>query len=268
MKPRNSVLLFLNLFFVCLIYLLTVGSTCVAAPSIKLLSLETAKVNASYLNLRQGPSTDFYITSVLKNGTDVQLCGEIGDWYIVYVPDKQIIGTVFKDFITTSTNSTVKNPLDINANIKPQPTNPPLKTMPPSNSNVSDNVKLTKDEIDLFDLINKERSSNNLQKLSLDPTISKISRLKSKDMLEKGYFSHHSPTYGSPFDMMRQFAITFKSAGENIAGNNSILEALNAWMASEGHRKNILDKDFNFTGIGITASPIYGKIIVQQFISK
>jgi uncharacterized protein YkwD len=67
---------------------------------------------------------------------------------------------------------------------------------------------------------------------------------------------------------MRQFGISFKTAGENIAGNSTEEGATKAWMNSEGHRKNILNGNFNYTGIGIYQSPKYGKILVQMFIGR
>ena len=87
-------------------------------------------------------------------------------------------------------------------------------------------------------------------------------------MVDSNYFSHTSPTYGSPFDMMKNFGIKYKAAGENIAGNSSNSGAVNAWMNSEGHRANILSNNFNYTGIAVVKSPKYGKIFVQMFIGK
>ncbi len=61
---------------------------------------------------------------------------------------------------------------------------------------------------------------------------------KSQDMIDNNYFSHNSPTYGSPFDMLKKFGISYKTAGENIAmGQKTPKEVVNAWMNSEGHRK-------------------------------
>lgn len=87
-------------------------------------------------------------------------------------------------------------------------------------------------------------------------------------MVDNNYFSHTSPIYGSPFDMLKSYGISYKTAGENIAGNSSNSGAVNAWMNSEGHRANILNSSFNYTGIGVVKSPEYGKIYVQMFIGK
>ena len=87
-------------------------------------------------------------------------------------------------------------------------------------------------------------------------------------MVNNNYFSHTSPTYGSPFDMMKSFGIKYNTAGENIAGNSNNSAAVTAWMNSEGHRKNILTNGFNYTGVGVVNGSKYGKIYVQMFIGK
>ena len=95
-------------------------------------------------------------------------------------------------------------------------------------------------ELRVVDLTNEQRRKNGLQNLQPDTALSNVAQEKSNDMQAKNYFSHTSPTYGSPFDMMRDFGVTYRSAGENIAmGQRSAEEVVNAWMNSEGHRKNI-----------------------------
>ena len=68
--------------------------------------------------------------------------------------------------------------------------------------------------------------------------------------------------------MIKNFGISYKTAGENIAGNSTNTGAVNAWMNSSGHKANILNSSFNYTGIGVVSSPKYGKIYVQMFIGK
>ena len=86
--------------------------------------------------------------------------------------------------------------------------------------------------------------------------------------INKNYFDHTSPTYGSPFDMLKSFKISYKTAGENIAANSSNSGAVTSWMNSSGHKANILNNSFNYTGIGVVSSSKYGKIFVQMFIGK
>ena len=87
-------------------------------------------------------------------------------------------------------------------------------------------------------------------------------------MVPNNYFSHNSNTYGSPFDMLKNAGIIYKSAGENIAGNNDFNDAVNSWFESIDHRKNLLSNKFNNIGIGITKSNTYGYIFVILFIEK
>ena len=127
---------------------------------------------------------------------------------------------------------------------------------------------MTADEKEVFNLINKERQNNGLSALKVDSEVQRVARIKAQDMVNNNYFSHQSPTYGSPFDMLKSFKISYKTAGENIAGNSSNSSAVSAWMNSSGHRANILNGNFNYTGIGVVNGSKYGKIYVQMFIGK
>ena len=121
-------------------------------------------------------------------------------------------------------------------------------------------------ESKVVQLTNVERRKNGLPDLQMDTALSKVAHEKANDMQSKHYFSHTSPTYGSPFDMMRDFGITYRSAGENIAqGQTTPEEVVQAWMNSEGHRKNILSADFTHIGVGYTQQGSYWS---QMFIKK
>ena len=88
-------------------------------------------------------------------------------------------------------------------------------------------------------------------------------------MIDKNYFSHTSPTYGSPFDMMKSFGISYTAAGENIAkGQNSPQSVMNAWMNSSGHRANILNKSYNQIGVGVAKDSRGNLYWTQMFIKK
>ena len=107
-------------------------------------------------------------------------------------------------------------------------------------------------------LVNRERAANGLSALRLDDTLSRYAAVKSQDMHDNGYFSHTSPTYGSPFDMMKSFGITYNYAGENIAmGYSSPDAVVTAWMNSAGHRANILSANFTTMGLGYVADGGY-----------
>ena len=100
-------------------------------------------------------------------------------------------------------------------------------------------------------LVNKERASNGLQSLASDSQLAKLAQMKAEDMAKNGYFSHTSPTYGSAFDMMKTYGVSYKTAGENIAkGQKTAQSVMNGWMNSSGHRANILKSDYTKIGVG------------------
>ena len=107
-------------------------------------------------------------------------------------------------------------------------------------------------------LVNEQRAMNGLSPLTENYELSDLARLKCSDMAQLGYFSHTSPTYGSPFDMMNQFGFNYRAAGENIAkGQRTPEEVVEGWMNSPGHRANILNKSFTHIGVGYVASGNY-----------
>ncbi len=100
-------------------------------------------------------------------------------------------------------------------------------------------------------LVNKERASNGLQSLASDSQLAKLAQMKAEDMAKNGYFSHTSPTYGSAFDMMKKYGVSYKTEGENIAkGQKTAQSVMNGWMNSSGHRANILKSDYTKIGVG------------------
>jgi uncharacterized YkwD family protein len=142
---------------------------------------------------------------------------------------------------------------------KPVQTEKPQATTPASSA-------VSAFEQQVVELTNQERAKNGLPALKLDVELSKVARDKSKDMQTKNYFSHTSPTYGSPFDMMKAYGISYKAAGENIAmGQRSPEEVVQAWMNSQGHRENIMNPNFTHIGVGHVAT---GNYWTQMFIGK
>lgn len=127
---------------------------------------------------------------------------------------------------------------------------------------------MSTDEKEVFDLINKQRTDNGIQALKVDDEVQRVARIKAQDMVDNNYFAHESPTYGTPFNMLKSFKVSYKTAGENIAGNSSNKNAVTSWMNSSGHKANILNSAFNYTGIGVVNSSKYGKVFVQMFIGK
>lgn len=121
-------------------------------------------------------------------------------------------------------------------------------------------------EQEVIRLVNEIRVENGLKALSYDWELSRVARYKSQDMKDNNYFSHTSPVYGSPFQMMKNFGISFRSAGENIAkGYRTPQAVVNGWMNSSGHRANILNASYTHIGVGYVSG---GNYWTQMFIAK
>lgn len=119
-------------------------------------------------------------------------------------------------------------------------------------------------EQEVIRLVNVERTKAGLKALTEDWELSRVARYKSQDMHDLRYFSHTSPTYGSPFDMMKAFGIRYRTAGENIAmGYRTPAAVVQGWMNSPGHRANILNASYTKIGVGYVAS---GNYWTQHFI--
>ncbi|MGQ0421773.1 CAP domain-containing protein, partial [Bacillus sp. HC-Mk] len=125
-------------------------------------------------------------------------------------------------------------------------------TQKPAEQKPAEEAKsLSEFEQRVVELTNAERAKQGLPALKIDTELSKVARIKSEDMQKNNYFDHNSPTYGSPFDMMKKFGISYTSAGENIAqGQRTPEEVVQAWMNSAGHRANILNNGFTHIGVG------------------
>ena len=125
---------------------------------------------------------------------------------------------------------------------------------------------VTEYEQEVIRLVNEVRKQNGLSELKYDWELARVARYKSQDMKDNGYFAHNSPVYGSPFDMIKNFGISYRSAGENIARGQRTPEAvMNAWMNSSGHRANILNASYTKIGVGYVAD---GKYWTQMFIKQ
>ena len=193
-----------------------------------------ATANSS-VNIRGGAGTNFQIVGKLKQDEKVEVIGKINNFLLI-ITENNSIGMVRDDLVSKVFNI--------------------------SESEIDDKVN------ELLNLINNEREKNGLIKLQVLPRLQEIAMIKAEDMVKNNYFSHESPNYGNPFDMMKNFGITYKTAGENIAGNSSIEGAFNSWLSSENHKQNILSTAYNYIGIGISPSEKYGYIIVTMFIRK
>ena len=212
----------------------------------------TGLVTATVLNVRSGPGTKYKVVATVKRNEYIRVFAGVGDWYIVQV-EGDYVGAVSKKYVKA---------------IYPGSSGGSSSGSGSGSSGSSNTSTLTSDEKEVFDLINKQRTANGLEALKIDSEVQRVAKIKAQDMVNSGYFSHNSPTYGTPFQMLQSFKVSYRTAGENIAGNSSNSGAVNAWMNSSGHKANILNSSFTHTGIGVVSSPKYGKIYVQMFIGK
>ena len=218
------------------------------------LDFSTGLVTATTLNVRSGPGTGYKVVTTVKKNEYIRVFAGVGDWYIVQV-EGDYVGAVSKQYIKPIYPNTSSSGNNSSSN----------QSSGNQNSNTSG---MNSDEKEVFDLINKQRANNGLSALKVDAEVQRVARIKAQDMVTNNYFAHESPTYGTPFNMLKSFKISYNTAGENIAGNSSNQGAVTAWMNSSGHKANILNKSFNYTGIGVISGSKYGKIYVQMFIGK
>ena len=201
--------------------------------------------------------TNYNVITTVNKNEYIRVFAGVGEWYIIQT-DSDYVGAVSRKYVRAiypsssgSSNSGTGG-----------------SSSSGNTSSSTETSNMNSDEKEVFDLINKQRTNNGLAALKNDSEVQRVARIKAQDMVDNNYFSHTSPTYGSPFDMLKSFKISYKTAGENIAGNSSNSSAVTAWMNSSGHKANILNSNFNYTGIGVVSSPKYGKMYVQLFVGK
>lgn len=144
-------------------------------------------------------------------------------------------------------------------------------------------VRITPYSTDVFNLVNQERASRGIAQVSVLYRVitigtrtvrvnylGRIATIKAADMRNNNYFSHTSPTYGTPGEMLIRFGVDWTAYGENIAaGQRTPQEVMNAWMDSPGHRENILNPDFTYLGVGYVPGNTesdYATYWVQLFV--
>ena len=242
-KHKKALKIILALFLVLNISILVMSKT-FAMQHYYNVDFVTGMVTATMLNVRSGPSIEHEVITTVRKNEYVRIFAGIGNWYIVQI-EGDYVGAVSQKYIKP---------------IYPNTSN--------SNANSSTGTKttLTTDEQEVFKQINQQRINNGLSELKVNAELQRVAKIKAQDMVDNNYFSHNSPIYGSPFDMLKSFKVSYKTAAENIAGNSSNNGAVVAWMNSAGHKANILNSSFHYTGVGVVNSPTYGKIYVQMFI--
>jgi uncharacterized YkwD family protein len=251
--------------------------------------IKRVKVTTDKANIRNGCSADAPVLQSAEKNKTLDVINKVADWYAVKLPNdkigfvkqSQVKPVVVEDNKPAAGGGQAGGTQaggapegggqagGTPAQENPSQQNPAAgneQKIPDNTDN--NNGSLSSEEQEMLRLVNEARKQNNVAPLAADIPLTKVARVKSQDMIDNNYFSHNSPTYGSPFDMMKDFGINYVKAGENIAGNQNVQKAHESLMNSPGHRKNILSPDYTHIGIGIKQGGQYGIMFTQMFISK
>jgi uncharacterized protein YkwD len=128
-------------------------------------------------------------------------------------------------------------------------------------------------ESELVAMTNRARASAGLKALKVDSTLHTVARWRSKDMIDRNYFSHSIPGYGKVWDKLNAIGYCYNVAGENIGWNNypddlATAAIQQAFMDSAGHRANIMGKTWDVIGIGAYKGPTGKKMWTVLFADK
>lgn len=228
---------------------------------------------SSNCKAKSGAGNNYATVGSLQAGEKVRALGKLDGWYLVKMPGSNRIAAVPANNAQPASYNT---PTGKNVGTTART---PAKTTAPGAAGTTGTTKagtqtatgsaaMTSDESRILQLCNAERAKVGAKPLKANGDCTKLARMKSQDMVSKNYFSHQSPTYGSPFDMLKKYGVGYMYAGENIAMNQSADRAFKAWMNSEGHRKNILNPNFTELGIGIVSKGNGSNIYTQLFIGR
>jgi len=121
----------------------------------------------------------------------------------------------------------------------------------------------------IISLTNESRGEYQLPALTENPLLDQAAQTKANDMLAKGYFAHTTPDGKTPWDFIVAAGYNYIMAGENLAVNFTEAENVEtAWMNSPGHKANIVNKNYEEIGIGISQGEYQGHnaiFVVQMF---
>jgi hypothetical protein len=123
-----------------------------------------------------------------------------------------------------------------------------------------------------MDQTNSVRSENGHAPLKHNRLLDKIAEARVRDMFEKQYFNHISPTGEGPSDVAQRIGYSYRRLAENIAGGSfaSSRKIVDSWMQSQGHRDNILSGETDEIGVAFDKGVLNGSevIIAVQIFGK
>ena len=142
---------------------------------------------------------------------------------------------------------------------------PPLRT-----AEEKETFQTVLSRLEIIEWTNIQRKKYGLPVLKENSKLNAAAQAKTEDMFQNQYFSHYSPSGEGAGDLAEDFGYEFLTIGENLAmGNFQDNETLvEAWMASVGHRENILSKKYQEIGVAVQKGIFNGKSVwlaVQHF---
>ncbi len=123
----------------------------------------------------------------------------------------------------------------------------------------------------LISLTNQERSARGVAPLQENTALNQAAALKADHMFAQDYWAHFAPDGTSPWYFFNQVGYKYAWAGENLARDFSTSAGVIAgWMASTGHRDNMLNPNFSDVGIGIKNGTLEGEqtTLVVEHLGK
>lgn len=221
--------------------------TLLIATTIAASSLQGMNAIITNKNTSQTLDKDYIIVadaSLSSNAILQDLCKKLG---IKSIEDLICPDYTLPDF-SKPNNKPNGNQPDHNIPSTPIPTTAPDLDIPDSTTpEVPENISQYAKQV--ATLVNEERAKAGLAPLALDVTISKAATTRSKEIQTS--FSHTRPNGSSFSTVLKENGISYKGSGENIAwGQKTPKEVMKAWMNSDGHRANILNKNYTKIGVG------------------
>lgn len=181
---------------------------------------------------------------------------------------KYIDGKLNRIFVSTDQNTNSSSDTNSNSDLIDNTPTPNAENASKPSDPTYSNDQLSADETKLINLINQERQKAGKETLQVSMELMNAARLKSQDMAVNKYFSHNSPTYGNVWDMLENLYISYRAAAENIAINGSVSKVHSAFMASSGHKTNILSSTYTHVGVGIAKRTNGTGIIITEIFAK
>jgi uncharacterized protein YkwD len=135
-------------------------------------------------------------------------------------------------------------------------------------------VQMGQEEQRFIDLVNSERVANGMSVLKIDPTLVEVSRAHSKEMCDKSYFNHVSPTSGLNMPLDRYLAMAEHRPRTVYLGENlfycSIVDVNRghvSLMNSPSHRENIMNPKFELIGVGVYKNEAGEFWVTEMFLT-